>query len=254
MKTLVTIFFLSFLMSLTFAQTPQAVEADLLKSYKKIEYLYDHHNIGDDLINANSVFRNKLKYYTEKYPASIDLPFNALKKERLDIFTSTDGLFRIYSWDTWLGGTMHIFDNVLQYKVGTETKSVLLIGDVNSYVPFYDNLYTFKTGEKTYYMGIYNTIYSSKDVGTGIKVFAIENGKLNDGVKIIKTTSGLKAKLYYDYDFWSVVDIASEKRPTITFDQAKQTIHLPLVDDDGQVTKKLINYKFNGQYFEKIKS
>ncbi|AYL99230.1 hypothetical protein HYN43_029935 [Mucilaginibacter celer] len=238
----------------TFAQTPRAVETDLLKSFKKIEYLYDHHNIGDDLIDANSVFRNKLKNYTENYPASIKLPFDSLKKARLDIFTSADGLFRIYSWDTWLGGSMHIFDNVLQYKVGTKTKSVLLKGTVNSYIPFYNNLYTFKAGYKTYYLGIYNTIYSDKDVGTGIKVFAIENGKLNDDVKVIKTGSGLKSKIYYDYDFWSVVDIDFEKRPTITFDQTTQTIHLPLVDEDGKITKKLINYKFNGQYFEKIKS
>jgi hypothetical protein len=242
-----------------FAQTPQAVEADLLKSFKKIEYWHQKQDKGDDgvsdaLGDANDEFGNKLKKYAESYSASITLPFASLKKERLDMFTSADGMFRIYSWETWQGGTMRDFSNVLQYKVGAKTKSTLLTGSQEVYIPFYTNLYTFKTGNKTYYLGIYGTIYSTKDAGTGIKIFDIENGKLNDDVKIIKTGSGLKSKVYYDYDFFSVVDIAFEKRPTITFDQATQTIHIPLVDGKGQVTKKLINYKFNGQYFEKIKS
>lgn len=258
MKTLSSILFLWCLAVSVSAQSPQAVEADLLKSFKKIEYWGDQQRKGVDasesLANANDEFGNKLKKYAEIYPTSITLPFNSLKKSRLDIFTSADGLFRIYSWETWQGGTMRDFSNVLQYKIGTKTKSVLLTGGQEVYIPFYSNLYTFKADNKTYYLGVYGTIYSTKDAGTGIKVFDIENGKLNDDVKIIKTGSGLKSKIYYDYDFFSVVDIAFEKRPTITFDQATQIIHIPLVDAKGQVTKKFINYKFNGQYFEKIKS
>ncbi|MGF7075758.1 hypothetical protein [Mucilaginibacter sp. 3215] len=241
------------------AQTPQAVEADLLKSFKKIEYWHQKQDTGDDgasdaLGDANDEFGNKLKKYAETYPASIGMPFNSLKKAQLDIFTSADGLFRIYSWETWQGGTMRDFANVLQYKVDAKTKSVLLTGSQETYIPFYSNLYTFKTGDKTYYLGIYGTIYSSKDAGTGIKVFDIENGKLNDDVKVIKTGSGLKSKIYYDYDFFSVVDIPFEKRPTITFDQTTQTIYVPLVNAKAEVTSKFITYKFNGRYFEKIKS
>ncbi|MEO3404063.1 hypothetical protein AAFN85_09180 [Mucilaginibacter sp. CAU 1740] len=259
MKTLNTLFFLCCLAVSAFAQSPQAVEADLLKSFKKIEYWHQKQDNGDDaasdaLGDANDEFGNKLKNYAESYPASITQPFASLKKEHLDMLTSVDGLFRIYSWDTWQGGTMRDFSNVLQYKIGTKTKSVLLTGSQETYIPFYTNLYTFKAGSKTYYLAVYGTIYSTKDAGTGIKVFDIENGKLNDDVEIIKTGSGLKSKIYYDYDFFSVVDIAFEKRPTITFDQATQIIHIPLVEAKGKVTKKLINYKFNGQYFEKIKS
>jgi len=241
------------------AQTPQAVEADLLKSFKRIGYWHQKQDTGDDragdaLGNANHEFENKLKKYAETYPASISMPFNSLKKAQLDIFTSADGLFRIYSWETWEGGTMRDFANMLQYKVGLKTHAMLLRSNEETYIPFYSNLYTFKTGDKTYYLGIYGTIYSSKDAGTGIKVFDIENGKLNDDVKVIKTNSGLKSKIYYDYDFFSVVDIPFEKRPTITFDQTTQTIRVPLVNAKAKVTAKCITYKFNGQYFEKIKS
>lgn len=241
-----------------FAQTPQSIEADLLKSFKQIDYWDQKQHSGnidaaDSLGEANDRFGKKLADYTQKYPFTLTAPFPSLKKARLDIFTSTDGLFRIYSWDTWEGGTMHDFANVLQYKTSDKTVSALLRSGEFREVPFYSNLYTFKAGNKTYYLGVYGTIYSGKDAGTGIKVFAIENGKLKQNVNLIKTPSGLRGKLYYDYNFFSVVDIDFEKRPTITFDAATQTIRLPLVDAKGNVTKKFITYKFNGQYFEKVK-
>lgn len=243
------------------AQSPQAIEADLLKSFKKIDYWDEQRskgndNAGDSLIKANDVFGTKLKNYTSRYPASIKLPFSSLKKARLDIFSSTDDLFRIYSWDTWTGGTMHIFANVLQYKVGSKTKSSLIkdLHDGEGGAPFYSNLYTFKTGSVTYYLGIWGIIESSKYYGAGIKVFAIQNDVLNNEVKIIKTKTGLHNDIFYEYDFGSILEIPVEKRPTITFDQTTQTIHIPLVDAKGQVTQKFINYKFNCQYFEKIKS
>lgn len=242
-----------------FAQNANTVENDLLKSFKKISYWDDEQRKGtagadDSLIKANSTFEKKLKTYTQQYPATINEPFASLKNERLDIFTSADGLFRIYSWDTWLGGTMHDFANMLQYKIGQKTQSILWTSKEGNYVPFFNNLYTFKNGGKTYYLGIYGRIYSSKDAGRGIQIFAIENGKLNEDVKLIKTQSGMRSKINYTYDFFSVVDIAFEKRPTITFDAVTKTISIPLVALNGKVTSKFITYKFNGQYFEKVKS
>lgn len=259
MKTLSLIALFCFIATIKLvAQTPQAVEADLLKSFKKIAYWDDQQDKGVDgasesLGNANDEFGNKLKKYAETYPASINMPFNSLKKAQLDIFTSTDGLFRIYSWDTWTGGTMHVFANVLQSKAGDKTKSLLVNNPEEGGAPFYSNLYTFKTGGNTYYLGIYGVIESSRYAGTGIRLFAIQNGVLNNDVKIIKTQSGLHSTIFYEYDFGSVVEIPFEKRPTITFDQATQTIRIPLVNAKAQVTSKFINYKFNGQYFEKIK-
>lgn len=243
----------------TFAQSSKTIEADLLKSFNKIEHWDEKQRKGvdgatDSLEAANDAFDAKIKSYAIKYPNTIAEPFASLKKAHLDIFTSTDGLFRIYSWETWMGGTMRDFSNLMQYKVGNATKAILLTSDQDNYIPFYNNLYTFKTGSKTYYLGIYNTIYSTKDAGTGIRVFSVENGKLNSDTKLIRTQSGLKSKIYYSYDFFSVVDITFELRPTITFDAATNTIKIPVVNSNGKVTSKLITYKFTGQYFEKVKS
>ncbi|MBB5396227.1 hypothetical protein [Mucilaginibacter sp. AK015] len=235
------------------------IEADLLRSFTKLEY-WDHQQrkgldgASDSLEAANDVFETKLKGYAINIPSTIAEPFTALKKAHLDIFTSTDGLFRIYSWETWMGGTMRDFSNLMQYKTGQKTNAILYTTTQDVYIPFYSNLYTFKNGAKTYYLGVYNGIYSTKDVSTGIKLFTIENGRLNDNVKLIKTQSGLRNKISYNYDFFSVVDIAVELRPTITFDAATNTIKLPLVNNKGKITDKFILYKFNGNYFERVKS
>jgi hypothetical protein len=146
MKSVKILLFIAscFISATSFAQSPNAIEEDLLKSFKQITYWDDHkHNNekGDDSLDiANEAFAAKLKNYTAKYPITITEPFTSLKKERLDIFTSADGLFRIYSWDTWQGGTMHQFANVMQYKVGQKTRSVLLTSRETNNVPYYSNL------------------------------------------------------------------------------------------------------------------
>ncbi len=100
---------------------------------------------------------------------------------------------------------------------------------------------------------IFQGIYSDKDDGQGIQIFAIENGKLNDDVKLIKTASGLHNKLYYDYDFnwWDTHD--DLLNAYIHYDAITKTISIPVVMADGHVTKNFIYYKFTGQYFEKTK-
>ncbi len=246
-----------FIVSNSFAQSPQAIEADLRKSFKKINYwderIHDTTiNAGDSLDNANNAFGEKLKLYTEKYPSTLNYPFNSLKKQYLNICSSDDGLFRIYSWDTGGGGTMREFENVMQCKTGNRTKSELLVNSEDLRVPFYSNLYTFKTGNKTYYLGVFGFIESSRYAGAGIKVFAIENNKLNMNVKLLKTQSGLKNEISYEYDFGSIAYTPFEKRAAITFDTATQSIWIPVVTQKGNVTKKLITYKFTGQYFEKV--
>jgi len=253
---------LRFISSSVFAQTPPQIEADLLKSFKKIDYWmekgrdtsFDTIIASDSLENANDIFARKLKYYSERNPSLITYPFRSLGKEGPAILSSADGLFRIYSWDTWTGGTMHAFENVFQYKSGGKIVSIIdTVKSDGDYIYCYEDIYPFRANNKTYYLTTYLGIYSSKDSGRGIRIFDIENGRLNNDVKLIKTASGMHGHLYYDYDFFSVVDIPFEKRPRITFDRATNTISLPLVDGNHKVTNKFIQYKFTGQYFERGK-
>jgi hypothetical protein len=249
MKVIKLAFLICLFLSISaFAQTPKAIEIDLLRLFKKID------SNSPEIDKANDDFAKKLKYYTEKYPATLDQPFESLKKEHLDISTSTDGLFRIYSWDTWTGGTMHYFESLFQYKARRETKTLL---DLSKAVvddrPNYHNLYTFTAAGKSYYLAVWRGIGSTKDASAGITCFTIENNELKRS-KILKTSSGLHDELAYWYNFFSVVDIDFEKRPDISFDNQSKTIYLPLIDKKGSVTNRKIAYKFTGKYFEKVKN
>lgn len=258
------LFFVIFLFVTKFAvgQAPQQIEADLLKAFKRINYWYGRQNAdpltaSDSLDKANDIFAARLKAVADKYPSSIGWPFASLQKNYVTIKTSADGLFRIYSWDTQAGGTMHLFENVFQYKSGNRAASTIKkSGGSNDSEdwPWYKKLYTLKALNNTYYLATFLHIGSTKDMTEGVRVFSMHGGKLNVDTKIIKTKSGLHSQLSYDYDFRSIVDIPYEKRPTVTFDNQTKTIHLPLVNSKGMVTKGEIVYKFNGQYFEKVKS
>jgi hypothetical protein len=261
MKQITLIIFFCFAMvSAAYCQAPAAIEADLSKSYRKINYWDDRLNdttlnASDSLDKANLVFGQQLKTATAKYPATIRMPFNLLKEENMFISTSADSLFRIYSWDTGGGGTEHEYASVFQYKANDKMYSIYCGESVNSkkfeYGYYYSKVYTLKAGRKTYYLGVYKGVYCTSCRGEGLQVFAIENGKLSTDVKIIQTSTGLHSQLYYEYDWFSVFHHRS--RGDIQFNPKTKSIRLPLVAEKDRVTRKFITYKFNGKYFIKVK-
>jgi hypothetical protein len=239
-----------------FAQTPQQIESDLLKLFKKIDYWrekqYDTTVDVNKRINsleiANDGFAKKLKFYAEKFPSVIAYPFNALKEDYLDIMTSSDNMFRIYSWDTETGGTMHFFESVMQYKSGSGYKAIIDTPKSEGEAgPLYTQMYTLKTNGKTYYLTIWLFIGSTIDMAEGLHVYTIEKGKLIDA-NLIKTHSGVHSELSYE------AHGNSYDRPKIHFDGAANIIYLPLVTEGHNFTSKFILYKFTGQYFERVKN
>lgn len=213
---------------------------------------------NDSLENADSIFREKLKYYTGKFSFTITQKFTsiAVKKDsllndRVKILTSADGLFRIYSWDARSDGTMYGFENVFQYKIGSKTNSILefdnVYAHVDKYIYYYSALYSLKVNKKSYYLAVYNGGYTRLEAGEGVQVFTIENGKLNDDVKLIKTQTGLHSQLYYEYLFDGKTDV------DIQYDATSKTITIPVIVNE-RAAKKRIAYKFTGNYFERVKN
>ncbi|WP_114936524.1 hypothetical protein [Mucilaginibacter endophyticus] len=229
-----------------FAQTPKAIEADFDKAFEKISYWNEHSSEdthGDGLFTANLQIEAKVKSYTQKCPAALD---QAFKKIGL---VSDDGLFRILSWDNMTGGTQHAYENIIQYKSAGKTFTIVdTVKNDDDYIYAYNKLHTLKVGSEIYYLTTYYGIFHTYDMGAGIRVFAIQNGKLNDKAKLIKTRSGLTHKLYYTYH------VGEELQNGLEYHPEQKIITFPVVIGDGKVTDNIITYKFNGQYFEKIKS
>jgi hypothetical protein len=226
-------------------------EPKLLELYNRVhywrEYQEDRLMAYDSLITANQRFQDYLTAWVSQDPRTIQMPFLSLKKEGLDIADSPDGHLRIYSWDTWLGGTMHDFATVIQGKVGDQT---LVKALENSY--WYSKIYQVQVGDKPFYLCIRHAIWSTKDSFEGIKVFSIENDSLNTEAPLIKTRTAIRNELGFEFDFFSVVDRKERPIQLIQYDDRTKTIFLPVVHEDGRVTNKQIRYQFTGKYFEKV--
>lgn len=261
MRKSVLIISFIFLTTNLFSQklTLDKIEKDLQQTYKKILFnRIETDTINWDLLESeNKIFRDKIINYTSNYPSTLTYSFDSLKKDKIDIVSSEDKLFRIYSWETWLGGTMRDFGNVFQYKLKNKVYAMPndpITENDDSYTPFYSQIFTLKSNNHTYYLAVYNGIYSTKDCSQSIKIFTIENDTLNSNVKLIKTKKGLVNSIDTYFDFFSVVERPERPLRLIKYDKEKKIIYIPIVIENGKVTNRYILYQFNGKYFEHIET
>ncbi|RXM52563.1 MULTISPECIES: hypothetical protein [unclassified Chryseobacterium] len=253
---------LGFLFVLTahflFGQNISTIEKQLSKAFQKIDYWSsegrNNENSYDSLATANTKFEKLLVQYTSSHSQTISHPFKSLEKIGLIIATSEDGKFRIYSWDTWTGGSMHFFKNVFQYEVDKKIYSKTVEsqgeGDPGNY---YTQVNDIISENKKYYLAQSKAILSSGMSYHAIKVFSIDNGKLNDKAQLIKTQSGIKNQLSYEVDLTASTNRQYEGRDyEIEYDPKNKIISIPLIQADSKITVKKIRYQFKGKYFEKI--
>lgn len=263
MKKLFALIFCCFITSILFAQTSKQIEADLLKSFKKIARLMPRglfesdttRGYSDSLVAANDSFSNKLKDYTTRFPFTISQSFQSLRdsveETGLCWTDSPDGKLRFYAWDTGMGGTQPDIASVIQYKTGTKTKSVVVDEDIK--IPFYDTIYILKRNNKTYYLAIYDAKMGFHEFIAGVRVFSIENETLNHNVLLIKTKTGLHNRIEYSYTR-SYTDEVEDDIPAIHYNEKSAIFKIPVVLENGNWTGNYITYKFTGQYFEQVKN
>ena len=251
-------FFFSILLLIPFfsfsqKQSLKQIELDLLQASNKLFSFYQPFR-SDSLDKYSEQLKIKTINILNKNPGTLKYPFQMLiDSNAFDIATSEDSLFRIYSWDTWTGGSMHFFNNIFQYNSNGKVITEFLELTEGEPSGFFSDIFTLITEGKTYYLVINNGMSSSKDIGQSIHVFTIEKGKLNQNVKLIKTSGGMTSTISVGFDFFSVVDRPERPVRVIKYDKTKKIIYIAVVHQDGKVTDKFIQYKFNGKYFEKYK-
>lgn len=231
-----------------YAQSPQKIEQELLRSFKQLQ-----NTAKDSIGQANKAFKNSLLAYTASIKATFTYEFKELEREGLIIRSSEDGLFRIYSWDTGSGSTEHRFDAVYQYRAGNDVFSQLAQRRDEDAGKWYSNIYTLKTETKTYYIGLYNEMYSSIEYAQGVKVFCIEEKDLNKGVRLFKTPDGLKNEMGFKYNFLSVAHRPERPAKLIYYDADEDKLQFTVVQQDGKVTRDIVTWLFTGKYFELVK-
>lgn len=242
-----------------FAQTNAEIERELVAAIKEVQRYSNYGENYDDekLSKANEVFAGKILKYA-KQPQTLAYKFDELAKY-LSVAHSEDGNFRVFSWDTEDGGTMHNYATVYQYrgadgKVYAKSRE-LTEGDAGSFA--YD-VFTLNTKRGKVYLVCTTFAASTNDHYQTIRLYKINGATLDDSVKLIKTQSGLTDSLGFEYNFFSVADRAERPIKLISFDKKTNTIKIPVVIEDeefpnGRVTNKFISYRFNGTYFVKAK-
>lgn len=164
-----------------------AAELLLIRQYDRVAN--DKTIEPDSLGYQARVFRRWMDTLIASNAASLQYPFNKLQDSaHVAVITSADGRFRIYSWDNWMGGTMHNFEAVYQWQGN---------GDVHSRIPVPDGegdpgswtsrIYTVEISGEPHYLAVSHGIYSTIDRGQLIKAFTIDKGQLIDTVKVFKT-------------------------------------------------------------------
>jgi hypothetical protein len=245
---------------LAYAQTPQEIERELVANINEVQKYSDYGSNYDEekLTNANKIFEEHLLRYT-KIPATLNYKFPQLNK-LITIATSADGRIRIYSWDTETGGTMHEYSRVYQFRGAdgrvyskTEDNSAM-DGGAGSFVYA---IYSVDAKEGKVYIVCSTFIGSTNDHYQSANLFRIERNELKDKIKLIKTKSGMTDTISFEYNFFSVVN--REERPVrlILFENKTNTLKIPVVVNteeypNGKVTKKFIDYRFDGKYFVRV--
>lgn len=247
MRTHILLIFVVLFSQSGFCQTLEEIEDDLYDSYQKI---YAANSEDYEMLEQyNDSFKSKILRYTSNYPATLTYSFPKLSKE-ISITSSDDSMFRIYSWNTHTGGTMHWYNNLHQYNNGKDVYAENSPFDEYNPQPYYHDIYTLYADGNTYYLAISTGRYSTKDMIETVEVLGIEKHMFNESVKMIKTKDGLVNNISFPYDFFSVVDRPERPLKLIKYDSKTRSLLIPVVYEDGKVTDRYLTYRFNGKYFE----
>lgn len=257
MRKFIVIFFILFQGTL-FSQNLNLLEKEINTLTEKRIFWRNNYtdNSYDSLAKYNKEFEKLILNFTSKNPKTLTYTFS--DKVNIRISTSPDGLFRIYTWNTFEGGTMQFYRNVFQYNIGGKVYSKLNQKEEGDNGCSFYEINEVKVKNKHYYITNSVSVGSSAVYYYKAKIFSIEDGKLNENAKLIKTKSGVKNTLGYEVDLSSSSNrdrkdgVESRDYIALIYDKKNKAIKIPLINEDGKITKNKITYKFKGEYFEKI--
>ncbi len=207
----------------------------------------------DSISFYSGKFEKEFTSFIKNNPTTVNYLFAKLIDSNFcDVRTSSDGNFRIYSWDARTGGTMHIFRKIYQWKANGKVFAKTPTYEEGDAGSFCSKIFTVNIIDKPYYLAVTNSIFSAKDAMQSISAYAVEGNQLVDTVKLFKTKTKKLVSIDVEFDFFSVVDRPERPLELVTYDDKRNIIYVPVVDDKGQVTKRNILYQLKGRYFEFI--
>ena len=245
-----------FISLFSLAQSIQTIENDLLKSLKRIDdFAYQskgtEETAFDSLIAENKILKQKILKYALANKQILTYDFPKLKDYQFYKATSPDKTFCIFSWNLQTGGTMQFYDNVFVYEQYGKMYTYTIEKEEGTPGGFYSEIFQLTDELNTFYMGYENRILSGRDCYQAVNVFDFEKEEFNTQYSKIKTKSGFTNTLGFSYNFFSVEKHKERPVKLIFFNNTTNTISIPVVGTNGNVSSKKILYKYNGDYFVK---
>ncbi len=223
-------------------------ESNCVNLYSKILEL--HYSDPDSAAIYSNKFEKEFKHLITTQPATFRYPFSQLVDSNFCfIRTSPDKNLKIYSWDTWLGGTMREFRTICQWqhKGVVHSKMRPVNGDIGSYC---SNIYNVAIAGKSYYLVITNAIFSNKDHSQTITAYTINGKQLEDKAAIFHTNGKVLSTISINFDVFSVVDRPERPLELIVYNESKHELYIPFVDKNDQVSQRKFVYRLTGKGFE----
>ena len=226
----------------------------------------------------------RLSYAFEQYRDSLQASFYSILKQicsidtameyefpllgkYVDVVKSLDNKVRIFSRDTYTGGTAPVLCSYIQYVSGDSTKIeyMPIMGPDSKYDPedmglYYDKIYTFPYKGETYYLAAGYTKLSTASVCSDLRALSISNDYIKNK-PIFKTgnntTDYLRIRYYKDNcNYAEGMYLSSYPYPRIIFDETEKIVLKPdkSLDDESileETQGKVITYKWeNGLFVE----
>lgn len=236
-----------------FSQTTAIASKEIavVNLYAKLMSFFKADYDSIDLYSAK--FETSFTQLIQNDPATLNYPFKRLVDSNFcAVRTSSDGNFRVYSWDTWTGGSMHFFKTIYQWKSNGKVFTKIPKQEALDAGSSCSRIFTVNIDNKPYYFAVNNGIFSNKDAMESISAFSIEANQLVDTVKLFKTKTKKLNSISVEYDYLSVIDRTERPLELITYDDKLKIIYIPVVGAKGKVTKKNILYQLKDHYFEFI--
>lgn len=217
----------------------------------------DHYNPVMVEIN-NQIISVILKRFSQEKD-SLACHYKRAKKEGLYFLSSDDNHFRVYAWDTATGGTMHNFDGFIQYVDANNAIHVSHLKDTDDEEPlhaFPTSLFSAQFNGKPHYMLVTTGVFSTMQYAQSLTLYRIDSKKLMKPA-LIKTRQGLTSQLGFGFNLFSLID-SQRNRELFEYDRKRKRLRFPVVINNtkypyGEVTKRWIQYQFDGRYFKRIR-
>jgi hypothetical protein len=133
-------------------------ENQLTKLYSDL--LQNLHPNPDKAVSHSEKFSSRFTGFIKSNPRALGFPFRKLVDSNyVQIKTSIDGNFRIYSWDTWTGGTMHDFKTIYQWRANGKVFTKVPGAGKDDPGSFVSQIFTVVIHSRPHYLAVTNASY-----------------------------------------------------------------------------------------------